>query len=321
MVMRKDVAVAAMVIGCTLLVLTVISVICGSVAMSKLSSPAAYVSIGIWALYFLIPSAFTFFGGYKKSKNLLSAAIGVNFFGVLFALVGMSLCAVFWTILESNCVDGFKTVRFYHWYHYERQANECTCGNHQKHTYSVSCSDLNTVREASGAVTIIFALLAITCFVGCIYGSIGTCCTQRQQTRTVFTTTTQQPAGTILMTTQPTHRGVTSNNQSRLLTSSNRSRGGSSNSHSRVFTFNKHHPELSNKHPPLLSNKHPPVLSNKPPKAVTPLNQSRWTSDNHHHHMITKPVRVTWSSIPNKVNKFHFKFVTLTLSYTNIYLS
>jgi hypothetical protein len=50
MAMSKSVGVGSIVIGCTLLVLTLISVISGAVAMSKLTSPAA-VSIGLWGLY------------------------------------------------------------------------------------------------------------------------------------------------------------------------------------------------------------------------------------------------------------------------------
>jgi hypothetical protein len=44
---------------------------------------------------------------------------------------------------------------------------------------AASCSDLKTVREATGAVTIFFALFTIVSFVGSIYGCIGTCCTRR----------------------------------------------------------------------------------------------------------------------------------------------
>ena len=42
-----------------------------------------------------------------------------------------------------------------------------------------NCSDLKTVREATGAVTIIFALFVIVTFVGSIYGCAGTCCASR----------------------------------------------------------------------------------------------------------------------------------------------
>ena len=50
MAMSNGVGVGAIVIGCTLLVLTFISVVCGGVAMGKMTSPAA-VSIGLWGFY------------------------------------------------------------------------------------------------------------------------------------------------------------------------------------------------------------------------------------------------------------------------------
>ncbi|CAB4038978.1 Hypothetical predicted protein, partial [Paramuricea clavata] len=50
MTMSKGVRVGSIAIGCSLSVLTFISMICGIVAMSKMSSPAA-VSIGLWGLY------------------------------------------------------------------------------------------------------------------------------------------------------------------------------------------------------------------------------------------------------------------------------
>ena len=50
MAMSNGVRVGTIVIGCTLLVLTFISVVCGCVAMGKMTSPAA-VSIGLWGFY------------------------------------------------------------------------------------------------------------------------------------------------------------------------------------------------------------------------------------------------------------------------------
>jgi hypothetical protein len=48
--MSKGVRVGTITIGCSLLVLTFVSMICGSVAMSRMSSPIA-VSVGLWGLY------------------------------------------------------------------------------------------------------------------------------------------------------------------------------------------------------------------------------------------------------------------------------
>ncbi len=50
MAMSQGVGVGSTVIGISLLVLTLISIICGGVAIGKMSSPAA-VSIGLWGIY------------------------------------------------------------------------------------------------------------------------------------------------------------------------------------------------------------------------------------------------------------------------------
>ena len=50
MAMSVGVTKGSIAIGCSLLVLTLISAICGGVAMSRMSSPVA-VSIGLWGLY------------------------------------------------------------------------------------------------------------------------------------------------------------------------------------------------------------------------------------------------------------------------------
>jgi hypothetical protein len=50
MAMSHGIRVGTITIGCSLLVLTFVSMICGSVAMSKMSTPIA-VSIGLWGLY------------------------------------------------------------------------------------------------------------------------------------------------------------------------------------------------------------------------------------------------------------------------------
>ena len=42
-----------------------------------------------------------------------------------------------------------------------------------------SCEDLDTIRSATAAVTIIYAIIAIVSLVGSIYGCIGTCCAPR----------------------------------------------------------------------------------------------------------------------------------------------
>jgi hypothetical protein len=59
--MSNGIRVGSITIGCSLLVLTFLSMICGIVAMSKMSSPVA-VSIGLWGLYVSITfhSVFSF---------------------------------------------------------------------------------------------------------------------------------------------------------------------------------------------------------------------------------------------------------------------
>ena len=123
----------------------------------------------------------------------------------------MCFGAAFWAILDSDCVDSDS-------YHYYRRDVYCSCLYHGdtqtckslilfilstslNFSLSVlqsrgilqamlkfnsvvlldaaSCSDLKTVREATGAVTIFFALFTIVSFVGSIYGCIGTCCASR----------------------------------------------------------------------------------------------------------------------------------------------
>jgi hypothetical protein len=91
----------------------------------------------------------------------LAVALGTHVLGIVVAIVGMSTGAAFWAVLQaSNCGHS----RSYDIY---------------GRSYDINCSDLKTVREATGAVTIIFALYAIVTFVGSIYGCIGTCGARR----------------------------------------------------------------------------------------------------------------------------------------------
>lgn len=48
--MSKGVGVGSIAVGCSLLVLTLISVICGAVAVSKISAEAG-ATVGLWSLY------------------------------------------------------------------------------------------------------------------------------------------------------------------------------------------------------------------------------------------------------------------------------
>ena len=51
MALSKGISTGLIVTGCLLLVLTLISVICGGVVISKMKRPEGSVSIGFWGLY------------------------------------------------------------------------------------------------------------------------------------------------------------------------------------------------------------------------------------------------------------------------------
>ncbi|XP_028402686.1 uncharacterized protein LOC114525508 [Dendronephthya gigantea] len=185
MAMSRGVGVGSMVIGISLLVLSLISLICGAVVVSKMTSPAA-VSIGFWGLYFIIPGVLSIMAGYKKISSLLGAALGTHILGIILGIVGLSIGAAFWTILSSTCVN-------FSFRHSPLNGDHCYCSyNNEIIDYPASCSDLETVRQASAAVTIIFSVFTIISFIGSIYGCIGTCCAPREQAGVVITTT-QQP--------------------------------------------------------------------------------------------------------------------------------
>ncbi|CAB4043359.1 Hypothetical predicted protein [Paramuricea clavata] len=112
----------------------------------------------------------------------------------------MSAGAAFWATLDSNCIDGDNSYDFDPSYGITTDGYcYCLYGG-ESWGYAASCSDLKTVREATGAVTIFFALFAIVTLVGSIYGCIGTCCARREPA-TVIVTTGQQP-NTIMITAQ-----------------------------------------------------------------------------------------------------------------------
>ncbi|CAB4045799.1 Hypothetical predicted protein, partial [Paramuricea clavata] len=107
----------------------------------------------------------------------LAVALGTHVLGIVLAIVGLSVGAAFWAILSSTCTD---TSYSYGTYFRFNRDGYCSCYySSSVETYPASCSDLKTVREATGAVTIVFALFAIVTFVGSIYGCIGTCCAPR----------------------------------------------------------------------------------------------------------------------------------------------
>ncbi|CAB4016165.1 ---NA---, partial [Paramuricea clavata] len=107
MAMSNGIRVGSITIGCSLLVLTFLSMICGIVAMSKMSTPVARASIGLWGLYFAIPGVFSVLAGYKKQSTLLAVALGTHVLGIVLAIVGLYFGASFWAILASNCADSY----------------------------------------------------------------------------------------------------------------------------------------------------------------------------------------------------------------------
>ncbi|XP_028402423.1 uncharacterized protein LOC114525360 [Dendronephthya gigantea] len=168
MAMSKGVSVGLIVFGCMLMFTIFISVVAGIVAMSKITSPYQ-VSIGLWGFYFVIPAALSITAGYKKMTTLMAVSLGTHILGTIIGIIGTWLAAHFWAILSSSCA--FESHRIY-----GVQRNECSCSYY---SFAGKCSDLTTVRNATGAVTIMFALSSIICFVGSIYGCIGTCCSPR----------------------------------------------------------------------------------------------------------------------------------------------
>ena len=185
--MSNGVSIGSIVTGCLLLVLTLISVTCGGVVMSKLTRPVAGVSIGFWGLYFIVPAVFSILAGVKKQSSLLPVALGTNILGIILAIVGLSSGAAFWVSL-THCIQFDTTspdAKF--------SADHC-CPKFYQNT----CSNLVTARNGTAVVTIIFVFFAVITLVESIYGCIGTC--YAPQTPTVIVSTVQP--GSMVMTTQ-----------------------------------------------------------------------------------------------------------------------
>ena len=104
----------------------------------------------------------------------LAVSLGTNILGIILAIVGLSIGAAFWAILSSTCVGSRLRSNL------SFNDEQCYCYYDTKIViYPASCSDLETVRSANGAVTVIFIIIAIVTFVGSIYGCVGTCCAPR----------------------------------------------------------------------------------------------------------------------------------------------
>ena len=174
MTISRSVSKGLIVTGCSLLVLTLISIICGGVVMSKVTIPAAIYSVGLWGFYFAFPGVFCILAGVKKETSLLAVALGTNILGFMVANLGLFAGAVFWTELTS-----------------------CVYKRYCLYDHKDIISDLKTVHNSNGAVTIVFAFFAVVTFIGSIYGCLGTCCAQRSDEMV----TTAQP-NTMAMTTQ-----------------------------------------------------------------------------------------------------------------------
>ena len=184
MAMSKGVSMGSIVSGCLLLVLTLISVVCGSVVMSKMTRPAAGVSIGFWGFYFAVPAVFSILAGVKKQSSLLPVALGADILGIILAIVGLSSGAAFWGSL-TDCIDNTS---------YDSHLSTHYCCT----AYRNTCSSLVTARNGTAVVTIIFAFSTLITLVGSIYGCIETCYAPQRHAVIV---TTAQP-GTMVMTAQ-----------------------------------------------------------------------------------------------------------------------
>ncbi|CAB4042712.1 Hypothetical predicted protein, partial [Paramuricea clavata] len=106
-----------------------------------------------------------------------AVSIGANVVGILLAIAGLTYAAAVWAVLNHTCVtvniNGLILTE-----------DACTCindiyDNSKPVTYAASCSDLEGVRNASAAATILYVLLLILSFVGSILGCAGACCGNR----------------------------------------------------------------------------------------------------------------------------------------------
>ena len=108
--LSKGISNASAVFGFIILVLAVGCIAVGAVTMSKFND--AVSSIGLWAIYFLIPGILLVVAGFGRYITVLAVGIGANVFGIFVALAGMIYAAGVWVVLNATCL----TV-----------ANQCTC--------------------------------------------------------------------------------------------------------------------------------------------------------------------------------------------------
>ena len=138
----KCLSISSIVIGCLLLMLTLISVVCGGLVVNNIIDPPAYARVGLWGLYFAVPGVFCIVAGVKKKPILFAIASGTNILGIILAIVGL-----FFRILSSH--------------------DDCYP--------ETLCRNSETVDKASTAVILTFIMLACVTFIGSIHEAIGTC--------------------------------------------------------------------------------------------------------------------------------------------------
>ncbi|XP_028402695.1 uncharacterized protein LOC114525515 [Dendronephthya gigantea] len=201
--MVMSVAKASTVIGCCQLLMTLVLLMCGSVAMANFENRFE-ASIGLWGFYFIIPAGLGIWAGYKKSTRGLVVALGTHLLGIIIALVGMTITGVFLSILASDCYQDTSQSSLHGSNFIDivmtSDDEECTClYDSHPYTYPLPCSDLAVVRKATAGVTIAFVIITIISLVGSINGCLGTCCAPEQPATVVVTAGNVQPGGPILM--------------------------------------------------------------------------------------------------------------------------
>lgn len=142
---------------------------------------------------FLFSSKFAVLGilciaaGLTRNVRLLGIALVAHILGIIIAVVGVVIAAIYWAFLNTcagSIVFGVPAA-----------PGVCVCGVIGDLTnYDVSCSALKVVRNVTAVATLVYVILTITSLVGCIYGCIGVCCAPKEpRTVVVVTTAPAQP--------------------------------------------------------------------------------------------------------------------------------
>ncbi|XP_046856984.1 uncharacterized protein LOC124450370 [Xenia sp. Carnegie-2017] len=131
--------------GCFIIVLAIGCIVGGIVAMTEVSDDVS--SVGLWAIYFLCSGIVLVIAGFGRFNLLMSAGVGLNTVGIFLSIAAIAYASGVWVSLDS-C---------------ESEAEKCKCkavyDDSDHRTYSNSCSDLETVKDVTLAVIILYAVL------------------------------------------------------------------------------------------------------------------------------------------------------------------